>query len=61
VVEVDGPGFHSARYRFERDRRKDNELRRADIEVMRIVRREITDRSHGLIADVTRELTRRGL
>jgi very-short-patch-repair endonuclease len=60
-LEVDTHGFHSSRYRFERDRRKDNELRRVDIEVMRIVRREITDRSHGLIADLTRELTRRGL
>ena len=60
VVEVDTYGFHGSRYRFERDRRKDNALRRADIEVMRIVRREISDRSHGLIADITRELTRRG-
>jgi hypothetical protein len=49
------------RYRFERDSRKDNQLRRAGIEVMRIVRRELTDRSHGMIADVTRELTKRGL
>jgi very-short-patch-repair endonuclease len=61
VVEVDSHTFHSSRYRFERDRRKDNDLRRADIEVMRIVRREIKERSHGLIADVTRALTRRGL
>jgi very-short-patch-repair endonuclease len=61
VVEVDSHAYHSSRYRFERDRRKDNALRRADIEVMRIVRREITERSHGLVADVTRALTRRGL
>ncbi|HEX3977062.1 MAG TPA: DUF559 domain-containing protein [Solirubrobacteraceae bacterium] len=61
VVEVDSYTFHSSRYRFERDRRKDNALRRADIEVMRVVRREITERSHGLVADVTRSLTRRGL
>ena len=61
VVEVDTYGFHGSRYRFERDRRKDNALRRVDIEVMRIVRREITGRSHGLIADITRTLTRRGL
>ncbi len=60
VVEVDGYTFHSSRYRFERDRRKDNVLRRADIEVMRVVRREITQRSHGLIADITRSLARRG-
>jgi very-short-patch-repair endonuclease len=61
VVEVDSYKFHSSRYRFERDRRKDNALRRADIEVMRIVRREIKDRSHGLVADVAQVLTRRGL
>jgi very-short-patch-repair endonuclease len=61
ALEVDSHGFHSSRYRFERDRRKDNQLRRAGIEVMRIVRRELTDRSHGIIADVTRELTKRGL
>ncbi len=61
VVEVDSYTYHASRYRFERDRRKDNALRRADIEVMRIVRREIKDRSHGVIADVARALTRRGL
>ena len=60
VVEVDGYHFHSSRYRFERDRRKDNDLRRAHIEVMRVVRREIKERSHALIADITRALTRRG-
>jgi very-short-patch-repair endonuclease/predicted transcriptional regulator of viral defense system len=60
VVEVDTYSTHGTRYRFERDRRKDNALRRADIEVMRIVRREITERSHGLIADITRSLARRG-
>jgi very-short-patch-repair endonuclease len=61
VVEVDSYRFHGSRYRFERDRRKDNVLRRANIEVMRTVRREIKERSHGLIADITRSLTRRGL
>jgi very-short-patch-repair endonuclease len=60
AVEVDSYGFHGSRYRFERDRRKDNALRRAHIEVMRIVDREITERSHAVIADVTRELARRG-
>jgi very-short-patch-repair endonuclease/predicted transcriptional regulator of viral defense system len=60
AVEVDSYRFHASRYRFERDRRKDNALRRAKIEVMRIVDNEITGRSHGLVADVTRELARRG-
>jgi very-short-patch-repair endonuclease/predicted transcriptional regulator of viral defense system len=61
VVEVDTHTYHGSRYRFERDRRKDNDLRRADIEVMRIVRRELKERSHGIVADVARGLTRRGL
>ena len=61
AIETDGYRYHSSRYRYERDRRKDNDLRRADIEVMRIVPREITDRSHGLVADITRVLVRRGL
>jgi hypothetical protein len=49
VVPVAGwrRGRRARRYRFERDRRKDNDLRRAEIEVMRIIRREITHRSHG--------------
>jgi very-short-patch-repair endonuclease len=60
AVETDGYQYHSSRYRFERDRRKDNELRRADIEVMRLVRRELKERTHGIVADVTRVLARRG-
>jgi very-short-patch-repair endonuclease len=60
AVEVDSYTYHGSRYRFERDRRKDNALRRADIEVLRIITRDITERSYGLVADITRELTRRG-
>jgi hypothetical protein len=60
VLEVDSYGFHSTRYRFQRDRRKDNALRRADIEVMRIVDTEIGERSHSLVVDITRALARRG-
>jgi very-short-patch-repair endonuclease len=60
VLEVDSYGFHSSRYRFQRDRRKDNALRRADIEVMRIVGTEIGERSHSLVVDITRALARRG-
>jgi very-short-patch-repair endonuclease len=59
ALEVDSHRFHSTHYRFARDRRKDNALRRATIEVMRIVDEEITERSHGLIADITRELALR--
>ena len=60
AVEVDSFKYHSSRYRFERDRRKDNELRRAHIEVMRIVSREIRERSLALVADITQALARRG-
>jgi very-short-patch-repair endonuclease len=61
VVELDTHTYHSSRYRFERDRRKDNDLRRADIEVMRIVRRELKERTYGIVSDVARALTRRGI
>lgn len=61
VLEVDSPRFHSSRYRLQRDRTKDNVLRRANIEVMRIVDSEVVERSHGVVADITRSLTRRGL
>jgi very-short-patch-repair endonuclease len=60
VVELDTYGTHGSRYRFERDRRKDNALRRADIEVMRIVRREIKERPLGLVVDIAQSLVRRG-
>ena len=60
AIEVDGLTWHSSRYRFERDHRKDNALRRARIEVMRIVRRDGRGRSHAVIAEVTRELALRG-
>ena len=60
AVEVDSYRFHGSRYRFARDRRKDNALRRDHIEVMRVIADEITQRSHALIADITRELALRG-
>ncbi len=60
VLEVDSHRFHSSRYRLQRDRTKDNVLRRANIEAMRIMDSEIVERSHGVVADVTRELARRG-
>ena len=36
AVEVDGFRFHSSHGAFERDRRKDNDLRRIDVAVMRV-------------------------
>ncbi len=36
AVELDGFRFHSSHGAFERDRRKDNDLRRIDVAVMRV-------------------------
>jgi very-short-patch-repair endonuclease len=60
-IEMDSWRFHSTRTRFERDRSKDNALRRIEIEVMRVTWWQIQDAPYVLVADVTRELTRRGL
>jgi very-short-patch-repair endonuclease len=60
AVEVDSVKHRSSRYRFERDRRRDNALRGADIAVMRTVARGIIERSDALIVDITRALARRG-
>ena len=42
VVEVDGHKFHSTRARFERDRRKDADLRLAGYRVLRLTWRRLT-------------------
>jgi very-short-patch-repair endonuclease len=60
-IEMDSWRFHSTRTRFERDRSKDNALRRIEIQVMRVTWWQIQDAPYVLVADVTRELTRRGL
>ncbi|MFZ1995865.1 MAG: hypothetical protein WAU75_17265 [Solirubrobacteraceae bacterium] len=60
-IEMDSFRFHSTRTRFERDRRKDNALRRIDIEVMRVTWWQIEGDPYVLVADITRSLTRRGL
>ena len=41
VVEVDGYAFHSSRSSFERDRRRDAELARERLRVMRVTWRQI--------------------
>ena len=60
VLEVDSRRFHSTPYRLQRDRTKDDVLRRADIEVMRVMDSEIEERSHSIVVDITRALARRG-
>ena len=60
VLEVDSRRFHSTPYRLQRDRTKDDVLRRDDIEVMRVMDSEIEERSHSIVVDITRALARRG-
>jgi very-short-patch-repair endonuclease len=58
VLEVDGFRFHTTRAAFERDRRKDADLRRAEIEVLRTTWRAIEGEPYVLVADVAREVSR---
>ena len=58
VLEVDGFRFHATKGTFERDRRKDADLRRAQIAVARITWRMIEGEPYALVADVARELSR---
>jgi very-short-patch-repair endonuclease len=56
ALEVDGFRFHSARGAFERDRRKDNELRKARVTTMRTTWWQVTEDSYALVADLAREV-----
>jgi len=58
VVEIDGYAFHSSRSSFERDRRKDQELRAAGDRVIRITWRQLTEESAAVIATLASALTR---
>ena len=53
---MDGFRFHSARGAFERDRRKDNDLRRAEVTTMRTTWWQVAEESYALIADIARGL-----
>jgi very-short-patch-repair endonuclease len=56
ALEVDGYRFHSARGAFERDRRKDNDLRRAGVRTMRTTWWQVAEDSYALVADLAREV-----
>jgi very-short-patch-repair endonuclease len=56
ALELDGFRFHSARGAFERDRRKDNDLRRAGVTTMRTTWWQLDEDSYALVADVARGL-----
>jgi very-short-patch-repair endonuclease len=59
AIEVDGFRFHSTRVRFERDRRKDQDLRRLNIEVMRITRTQLTTDAYAITARTAEQLAQR--
>ena len=52
VVEVDGFQFHSTREAFERDRRRDAELQRAGLRVLRVTWRQIVDAPYVTLANL---------
>jgi very-short-patch-repair endonuclease len=56
ALEVDGYRFHSARGAFERDRRKDNDLRKAGVTTMRTTWWQVSEDSYALVADLAREV-----
>jgi very-short-patch-repair endonuclease len=59
VVEVDGYAFHSTRRAFERDRRRDADLRRAGCAVQRVSYAQITREPLLLVADLAAALLSR--
>jgi very-short-patch-repair endonuclease len=58
IVEVDGYRFHGHRAAFERDRRRDRTLRAAGYEVIRFTWRALREEPFGVVADLTRALSR---
>jgi very-short-patch-repair endonuclease len=59
VLEVDGYRFHSGRRRFEDDRRRDQDLRSAHVDVMRVTPRQVDTDLYAIIAGVAAALARR--
>ncbi len=59
VVEVDGIDFHSSRVNIERDHRKDLEMRKLGIDVMRFVGRQVRREPEMLLVTIARELALR--
>jgi very-short-patch-repair endonuclease len=58
AVEVDGFRFHSTRAAFERDRRKDADLRRAGVDTMRVTWRQLEEEPYALVARIAEALAR---
>ena len=57
VVEVDGFAYHSTRFAFERDRRKDGDLDDAGYRVLRLTWRQLTDERELVVARLARALS----
>ncbi len=58
AVEIDGFAFHSTRDRFEADHKRDGELRKAGLSVIRISWRQLEREPEAVIADVAQALAR---
>jgi very-short-patch-repair endonuclease len=58
VVEIDGYRFHSTRSAFERDRAKDQELRRRGLIVLRYSRRQVEEEFEAVLVEVATTLAR---
>jgi very-short-patch-repair endonuclease len=56
VVEVDGFAFHSSRFSFENDRRRDAKLIAGGFRVMRVTWRQLVEEPHALLVSLTRVL-----
>ncbi|MGH2877550.1 MAG: DUF559 domain-containing protein [Solirubrobacteraceae bacterium] len=56
VLEVDGYRFHSTRSAFERDRRKDSDLRAAGVQTMRTTWRQVDREALMVVARLAQEL-----
>ncbi|MEX0892959.1 MAG: type IV toxin-antitoxin system AbiEi family antitoxin domain-containing protein, partial [Gemmatimonadota bacterium] len=56
VVEVDGFAFHSSRAKFQDDRRRDRDLVKANLRVIRLTWQDITAEPLAVVADIARAL-----
>ncbi len=59
AVELDGVDFHSSRVRIERDHRKDLDLRKLHIDVMRFVGRQVTREPEMVLVTIAQALAGR--
>ncbi|HEX4009655.1 MAG TPA: DUF559 domain-containing protein [Solirubrobacteraceae bacterium] len=58
VLEVDGFPFHTTRRRFERDHRKDSDLKDHGLDVVRVTARQVNDEPFAIVAMTARALGR---